>query len=113
MKRSRVNREILVAGVCLMSLACSVQAAVPEGLVAYYKLDATSGLTAVDETGAHDGTLTGALTWVPGKDGNALQFIGGNGSPFVNLGACKQTGQPAWAWPSGPGGMALAASIKG
>jgi hypothetical protein len=49
-------------------------------------------LTAVDETGAHNGTLTGALNWIPGVQGNALQFKGGNGSPFVNTGAWQTTG---------------------
>ncbi len=80
-----------------------MRAAVPDGLAAYYKLDATSGLSAVDETGAHEGTLTGQLAWVPGKDGNALQFVGGNGSPFVNLGAWQT---------NGPAGLGLALWVK-
>jgi len=104
MRRSRMNRLwLMTAGLCVLATACAVQAAVPDGLVAYYKLDATSGLTAVDETGAHDGTLTGPLTWVPGKDGNALQFVGGNGSPFVNLGAWQT---------NGPAGLGLAVWVK-
>jgi len=65
MSRSMNTAQLLMmAGVCVLAMACSVQAALPEGLVAYYKLDAASGLTALDETGAHDGTLTGGLTWV-------------------------------------------------
>ena len=63
----------------------------------------TSGLTAVDETGAHNGTLTGALDWVPGVEGNALQFRGGNGSPFVNTGAWQTTG---------PAGLSIALWTK-
>jgi len=83
----------LLAGVAgILCAAAAVQAALPDGLGAYYRFNSTSGLTAVDETGAHNGTLTGALTWVPGVEGNALQFKGGNGSPFVNTGAWQTTG---------------------
>ncbi|UCD52731.1 MAG: discoidin domain-containing protein [Phycisphaerales bacterium] len=93
----------LAAAVFVLALGCGAQAALPDGLVAYYKLDATSGLTAPDETGAHDGTLTGALAWVEGKDGNGLQFRGGNGSPFVDLGAWQT---------DGPTGLGLAVWAK-
>ncbi len=104
MRRSRSNRRgVVFAGICMLAMACAAQAALPDGLVAYYKLNATSGLTATDETGAHDGTLTGSLAWVPGKDGSGLQFIGGNGSPFVNLGAWQT---------DGPAGLALALWVK-
>jgi hypothetical protein len=81
----------------------AVQAGLPDGLVAYYRFNESSGLTAVDETGAHNGTLTGALTWVPGVEGNALQFRGGNGSPFVNTGAWQT---------NGPDGLSLAVWVK-
>ncbi len=103
MRRSRVSRKMITASFCMLVMACAVQGALPEGLVAYYKLDATSGLTALDETGAHDGTLTGQLAWVPGRDGNGLQFIGGNGSPFVNLGAWQT---------NGPAGLGLAVWVR-
>jgi len=104
MRRSRMNRRwLMTAGLCVLATACPMRAAVPDGLAAYYKLDATSGLSAVDETGAHEGTLTGQLAWVPGKDGNALQFVGGNGSPFVNLGAWQT---------NGPAGLGLALWVK-
>ncbi len=104
MKRSKVHRQrLMMVGFCTLAMTCTMQAAIPEGLVAYYKLDATSGLTATDETGAHHGTLTGPLAWVPGKDGNALQFIGGNGAPFVNLGAWQT---------NGPAGLGLAVWVK-
>ncbi len=96
-------RVLLVAGICVLAMACLAQAALPEGLVAYYKFDATSGMVAVDETGAHDGTLTGALAWVEGKEGNALEFRGGTGSPFVNLGAWQT---------DGPAGLGLAVWFK-
>jgi len=93
MKRSRMTSHLLLTvGVCVLATALPLEGALPEGLVAYYKLDATSGQTAFDETGAHPGTLTGALAWVAGQDGNGLQFRGGNGSPFVNLGAWQTNG---------------------
>ena len=85
-------RQLSAVIVCVLGMACAVQAGLPEGLVAYYKLDATAGLTAMDEIGAHDGTLTGALAWVEGINGNALEFVGGNGSPFVDLGAWQTDG---------------------
>jgi regulation of enolase protein 1 (concanavalin A-like superfamily) len=72
-------------------------------MAAYYKLNAASGLTAVDETGKHNGTLTGQLAWVQGVDGNALQFKGGNGSPFVNCGAWQT---------DGPAGLSMALWVK-
>ena len=110
MRMSKITgRWQLTAAVLVLALAGSAQAVLPDGLVAYYKLDATAGTAALDETGVHDGTLTGALSWVAGKDGNGLQFRGGNGSPFVELGAW-QTDGPAglslsvWAnWAGGNG----------
>jgi Concanavalin A-like lectin/glucanases superfamily/F5/8 type C domain len=111
MKRSKiVSRLLLISGAWALAMACSVQAALPDGLVAYYKLDATSGLTALDETGAHDGTLTGGLTWVAGHDGNGLQFRGGNGSPFVDLGAWQTDGPAGLSlslWVNWAGGNGL------
>jgi hypothetical protein len=50
-----------------------------EGLVAYWKLDETSGTTAADSTGnGHDGTLTGATLpdWTTGIINNGLEFYG-------------------------------------
>ena len=48
-------------------------------LVGWWKLDETSGLTAVDSSGnSNDGTLTGTgLTWVTGYIDGALEFAGG------------------------------------
>ncbi len=61
-------------------------------LVGHWKLDDGAGLIAVDSTGEHDGELTGPLTWVEGVYGGALEFEGGNGSPFVDLGAWQTDG---------------------
>ena len=48
------------------------------GPVAYWRLDESSGTTASDETGDHDGTTSGGPTWVMGQDGTgyALSFDG-------------------------------------
>jgi hypothetical protein len=87
-----MRAPLLATAVCLLWAATAVRAGLPEGLGAYYRFNSPSGLTALDETGAHNGTLTGALNWVAGVEGNALQFKGGNGSPFVNTGAWQSTG---------------------
>lgn len=42
------------------------------GLIAHWKLDETSGTTAVDSSlSGHDATLTGSANWTGGKDGGA------------------------------------------
>jgi hypothetical protein len=48
-------------------------------LVAYWKLDEASGMTAADSAGTNDGMLIGAPSWQPtgGKIGGALKFDGG------------------------------------
>jgi len=48
------------------------------GLVAYYKLDETSGTTAFDSQGSHNGTNNGAAVNQPGKIGTAYTFDGIN-----------------------------------
>lgn len=47
------------------------------GLIAYYKLDDTSGAV-IDETGNHDGTNYGATRGLTGADGKAFSFDGVN-----------------------------------
>ena len=58
--------------------------ACPTGLVSYWKFDENSGTKTVDHLGKNNGTLnilTG-LSWVPGKQGNALNLFGG----YVDVG---------------------------
>jgi hypothetical protein len=76
----------LVASLILTSAAEAVDP------IGWWQLDDGAGLTAVDLFGEHDGELTGPLTWVEGMYGGALQFVGGNGSPFVDLGAWQTDG---------------------
>ena len=70
-------------------LTSAAEAVDPMG---WWQLDDGAGLTAADRFGEHDGELTGPLTWVDGIYGGALQFEGGNGSPFVDLGAWQTDG---------------------
>ncbi len=51
--------------------------------IAHWKLDETSGTTAVDSEGGHDGALTNGPDWVPGQDNGALDFDGSD--DYVNL----------------------------
>ncbi len=51
--------------------------------LAHWKLDETSGTTAVDSVGGHDGTLTNGPTWDTGQVDGALNFDGGN--DYVNV----------------------------
>jgi hypothetical protein len=55
------------------------------GLVGWWKLDETSGDTAVDSVGGHDGLLIGGATHIPGHLGGALAFDGISGQ--VNIGS--------------------------
>ncbi len=53
-------------------------------LVAYWPMDEGPGTTVGDATGTWDGTITGNVTWVDGKEGMALEFPGGQN--YVNFG---------------------------
>jgi len=50
----------------------------PALIIAHWKLDETSGVTAVDSVGGHDATLTNGPNWVTGQVDGALDFDGGN-----------------------------------
>jgi hypothetical protein len=50
----------------------------PKLPIAHWKLDETSGLTAVDSVGGHDGTLESGPTWTTGEVDGALDFDGSN-----------------------------------
>ena len=51
--------------------------------LAHWKLDETSGLTAVDSEGGHDGMLINGPTWTPGQIDGALAFDGSD--DYVDL----------------------------
>ncbi|MDJ0709612.1 MAG: DNRLRE domain-containing protein [Woeseiaceae bacterium] len=48
------------------------------GPIAHWKLDETSGTTAVDSEGGHDGVLLNGPTWTAGRIDGALDFDGSN-----------------------------------
>jgi hypothetical protein len=70
------------------------------GLIAEYRLNETSGTTAADSVGGHNGTLVNAPTWLPtgGKIGGALQLTSGS-SQYVNCGGGGDHNyiEPTWA----------------
>jgi hypothetical protein len=81
-------------------------------LLAWWKLDETSGVTAADSAGTNDGTLVGNPTWQPtgGKIKGALQFDGIDDyvkTPFV----CDPSQGPfsvfAWVKGGAPGQVVL------
>jgi hypothetical protein len=68
----------VILGCVAVVLICGARPAaadLEDGLVAYFKLDETSGEVAVDASGnGNDGTLTGpTLGWIPGYDGGCLE----------------------------------------
>jgi hypothetical protein len=71
----------LVTLILVLSMTSNVTNAY---LVAYWPMDEGTGTTVGDVTGSWDGTFTGDVTWVDGKDGMALEFPGGQN--FVNCG---------------------------
>jgi len=64
----------LVTLISVLSMAAGVTNA---HLVAYWPMDEGTGITVSDVTGAWDGTITGDVSWVDGKEGMALEFPGG------------------------------------
>jgi hypothetical protein len=88
-----MSNRLICSGTFILALSLVLtsltEAAEPIG---WWKLDDGAGLTTVDSVGGHDGTLTDPLTWIEGIFGGALEFQGGNGSPFVDLGAWQTDG---------------------
>ncbi len=73
--------------ICLVSLISVLSMAAGSAnayLVAYWPMDEGTGTTVGDVTGAWDGTITGNVTWVYGKEGMALEFPGVQN--YVNCG---------------------------
>jgi hypothetical protein len=78
-----------------------VFAANDTGLIAEYRLNETSGATAADSVGGHNGTLVNAPTWLPtgGKIDGALQLVNAS-SQYVNCGGGyvgDHNTSPTWA----------------
>jgi hypothetical protein len=65
---------------------CPVEIAQLYGLVGYWKLNETSGLTAADSSGqGYDGAVTGTVNWTTAKTGNGFQFDYTNGNDYIAL----------------------------
>ena len=97
MRKRNVNTIYLclLAGILLASTGV---AALPEGLVGYWKLDEGSGTVAGDSSDVgNDGTLVGDPEWVDGYMGYALELNGGTqlveipSSPEIEFGGGKMT----------------------
>ena len=77
--------------------------AVTGGLQGYWKLNETTGTTAVDSSGNHrNASVSGAL-WMPGKFGNALDFDGVDDVASFSSPAMIQTTISAWIRADGNG----------
>ena len=74
-------RRCLVSLISVLSMTAGIANAY---LVAYWPMDEGTGTTVGDVTGAWDGTITGDVSWVDGKEGMALEFPGGQN--YVNCG---------------------------
>ena len=75
-------RPILVSFCSFLLLAGVEAQSIREGLVAEWRFDEESGLTASDSTGSNDGTLENFVDddshWVEGRHGGAISFDGSN-----------------------------------
>ena len=81
-KMRKVIRTVMLALItCFSATALGLNTT---GLVAYWKLDETSGTTAYDSVGDDHGTLMNGPVWTEGKIGGALEFDGQN--DLINVG---------------------------
>lgn len=102
----KLKKSVLGIATILLLISCNAQATLTDGLVAYYKLDGTSGVV-IDETGNNNGVNNGATRGVAGRIGNAFEFDGENS--YVDT--IPQTDIPVemsvsmWIYPRGYGQM--------
>ena len=66
------------------------------GLIAHWKLDETSGTTAVDSVGGHDGTLVGDPVWSSEGQVNGAILLDGDGD-YINCGGGTDPNNVSWA----------------
>jgi hypothetical protein len=81
------------------TVAVRVFAAGNTGLIAEYRLNETSGTTAADSVGGHNGTLVNTPTWLPtgGKIGGALQLTSSSNQYVDCGGGTIDHSTPTWA----------------
>jgi hypothetical protein len=68
------------------------------GPIAHWKLDETSGTTAVDSEGGHDGALTNGPVWIPGTIDGGLDFDGLNDRVSVGTIDVSGSGLTMMGW---------------
>ena len=75
------------------------------GLVGWWKLDETSGLTAEDSAGSNDGTLTNMVgdEWTTGQVDGGLEFDGNNDA-ITGIGDCPTGNFTVAGWAKDTGG---------
>jgi hypothetical protein len=77
----RVTVQDIAGGSDTVTLTSSAQATpAPAGLVSWWSGDGNNPTTAPDIAGTNPGTLSGGVTYAPGKVGNAFSFDGGRSS---------------------------------
>ena len=85
----RIKRYSLLIALTLLVLSFFIKtdAALADELVAHWKFNESSGLTATDELGLSNGNLVNLSenAWVRGLDGNALDFGSNNTSGYVTI----------------------------
>ena len=90
------KKLFLLSCLVMIVLTASTASAV---LVAYYKLDETEGMTAVDSSGnGYDGTIAGDPTWISGHLGGALDFNSNDSItlPAERMGMTSEEGSVAF-----------------
>ncbi|MCK5271352.1 MAG: DUF5060 domain-containing protein, partial [Sedimentisphaerales bacterium] len=80
--------RLLVCTLAIGLTAGLTNADIETGLVAHWKLDETSGTTAYDSVGSHNGTLVGSPTWESGQIDGAIDFpcTDGSDARYVDCG---------------------------
>ncbi len=66
------------------------------GLIAHWTLDETSGTTAADSIGGHDGTLVGDAAWTSEGKVNGAILLDGDGD-YINCGGGTDANTLSWA----------------
>ena len=108
-KEGRCGKAICALWIILgmYGSACGIEVLDPN-LIAWWKLNEGSGLTAYDSAGETDGTLINGPVWTSGVSGGALEFDGEN--DYVNIPDEESLQLPsaltveAWVYPIYDGG---------